>query len=661
VGEQWLDTSGSTYVFKIWDGSAWRSEAGEFVNVTGDVMTGALGIIAGSAASPGLYVSGDTNTGIYSPGSDQLALATGGTGRLFVDASGNVGLGVGSPQARLNAAISSGAGVATEVARFSGSANGANAGSLIRFTNTGAGTNPGPNQYNTGGIAAIDDTNNFGGTLVFYTPNSAVSGGDDLRERMRITSSGRLGLGTSSPQKPLEVAGAIRLSSDANSVLELGRFSSAYGGAAISCLDSSFLRFQFAGTDRMTLTSGGSLGIGVTEASALLHAAGTVRVGANDASTAELEIGAGATGNRNALIDFVGDTTYSDYGLRIIRESSGANANSVLYHRGTGALGFNAVDSAPILFVHNITERGRWDSNGRFLVGTSYARGFYNGTFQTGVQFETGRSLSVLSNDSDGGTGPAIVLAHQKSGSNGGHTAVANNDALGGISFQGSNGSNFLQGAEIGAFVDGAVSGGGALDLPTRLVFSVTRDSQSSPTEALRITNGGETRIFCVTTAQGLIINHSDTARNVYAFYEGRYSATDNTGSTGTRSYIVYTSGDVRNVNNSYGAISDIKLKENIVDANSQWDDLKALQVRNYNFKEGQTHTQIGLVAQEAELVSPGLVSESPDRDEDGNDLGTVTKSVNYSVLYMKAVKALQEAMERIEQLEQRLTDAGIA
>jgi hypothetical protein len=63
------------------------------------------------------------------------------------------------------------------------------------------------------------------------------------------------------------------------------------------------------------------------------------------------------------------------------------------------------------------------------------------------------------------------------------------------------------------------------------------------------------------------------------------------------------------------------------------------------------------LVAQEAELVSPGLVSESPDRDDEGNDLGTVTKSVNYSVLYMKAVKALQEAMERIEQLEANNAD----
>jgi hypothetical protein len=120
----------------------------------------------------------------------------------------------------------------------------------------------------------------------------------------------------------------------------------------------------------------------------------------------------------------------------------------------------------------------------------------------------------------------------------------------------------------------------------------------------------------------------------------------------GGEDLLIRSNGNVVNTNNSYGAISDIKLKENIVNATSQWNDLKALQVRKFNFKEDQTHTQIGLIAQEVELVSPGLVNESPDRDENGNDLGTVTKSVNYSVLYMKAVKALQEAMERIEQLE---------
>ena len=116
--------------------------------------------------------------------------------------------------------------------------------------------------------------------------------------------------------------------------------------------------------------------------------------------------------------------------------------------------------------------------------------------------------------------------------------------------------------------------------------------------------------------------------------------------------------GDLENTNNSYGAISDAKLKENIVDASSQWNDIKSLQVRNYNFKEStgfSTHTQLGVVAQEIETISPGLVDAVPDLDNDGNDLGTVTKTVNYSVLYMKSVKALQEAMNRIETLETKV------
>ena len=116
--------------------------------------------------------------------------------------------------------------------------------------------------------------------------------------------------------------------------------------------------------------------------------------------------------------------------------------------------------------------------------------------------------------------------------------------------------------------------------------------------------------------------------------------------------------GDLVNTNNNYGAISDSKLKENIVDASSQWDDIKGIQVRNYNFKEDTglpTHTQIGFVAQELETVCPGLVTDAPDEDADGNQLATTTKSVSYSVLYVKAVKALQEAMARIETLETKV------
>jgi hypothetical protein len=169
--------------------------------------------------------------------------------------------------------------------------------------------------------------------------------------------------------------------------------------------------------------------------------------------------------------------------------------------------------------------------------------------------------------------------------------------------------------------------------------------------ERMRIDGNGVINVFSST--QGFNSRISTAAGGNQEIFLGRHSATSTT--TGTLCFFVFSNGNVSNTNNSYGAISDIKLKENIVDANSQWDDIKALQIRNYNFKKEtgqQTHTQIGLIAQETELVSPGLVTESPDRDEEGNDLGTVTKSVNYSILYIKAVKALQEAMERIEALE---------
>jgi hypothetical protein len=49
-------------------------------------------IPAGTAAAPSVAFEGDANTGIYSPGADQLAISTGGTGWVFVDASGNVNI-----------------------------------------------------------------------------------------------------------------------------------------------------------------------------------------------------------------------------------------------------------------------------------------------------------------------------------------------------------------------------------------------------------------------------------------------------------------------------------------------------------------------------------------------------------------------------------------
>ena len=127
--------------------------------------------------------------------------------------------------------------------------------------------------------------------------------------------------------------------------------------------------------------------------------------------------------------------------------------------------------------------------------------------------------------------------------------------------------------------------------------------------------------------------------------------------SAGTR-YAVYSNGNVVNSNNSYGSTSDLKLKENIQDASSQWDDLKAVRVRKYSLKEEEASspTQIGVIAQEVEGAGmEGLVFDAPDIDIDTKEVTGTTKHVKYSVLYMKAIKALQEAMDRIETLEAKV------
>ena len=118
----------------------------------------------------------------------------------------------------------------------------------------------------------------------------------------------------------------------------------------------------------------------------------------------------------------------------------------------------------------------------------------------------------------------------------------------------------------------------------------------------------------------------------------------------------IYDSGNVVNANNSYGSISDIKLKENIVDATPKLDDLMKVKVRNYNLKADPTHKQLGVIAQELGTVFPAMVEETPDRDKDGNDLGTTTKSVKYSVFVPMLIKAIQELSAQVTTLQTQVT-----
>jgi hypothetical protein len=123
-------------------------------------------------------------------------------------------------------------------------------------------------------------------------------------------------------------------------------------------------------------------------------------------------------------------------------------------------------------------------------------------------------------------------------------------------------------------------------------------------------------------------------------------------------SVFIFGNGNIQNTNNSYGAFSDVKLKENIVDSGSQWEDIKAVRVRKYSMiaDNESSPNRLGVIAQELESSGmSGLVLDNTDRDENYEELETTTKSVQYSVLYMKAIKALQEAMTRIETLEAKV------
>jgi hypothetical protein len=129
--------------------------------------------------------------------------------------------------------------------------------------------------------------------------------------------------------------------------------------------------------------------------------------------------------------------------------------------------------------------------------------------------------------------------------------------------------------------------------------------------------------------------------------------------SNGTvQNILIYGNGNIQNANGVYGTISDIKLKENIVDANPKLEKLLKVRVRNYNLKgDYEQHKQLGVVAQELEQVFPSLVEEISDKDKDGNEIGTTTKSVKYSVFVPILVKALQELNEKLVSLEKEISD----
>ena len=150
---------------------------------------------------------------------------------------------------------------------------------------------------------------------------------------------------------------------------------------------------------------------------------------------------------------------------------------------------------------------------------------------------------------------------------------------------------------------------------------------------------------------------------------------------------LIYADGDIKNHDGTYGTISDERIKQDITDAKSQWDDIKGMTFKNFKKKDDvrqygadKAPIHLGLIAQELEKVSPNLVDENeanvadiesssefgtlyengdeiPENKQIGDvkERKTTVKGIKYSILYLKAVKALQEAMTRIETLEAKV------
>jgi hypothetical protein len=140
----------------------------------------------GTAALPGIAFANNLNTGIYRPGADQLAISTNGTGRLFVNNIGNVGIGTATPGSALeiNAAASTSPFIAkintSEVARIDSSSR------LLVGTSSVIQTGTSNHKLqvsteSTGGLSIISNTANAANpVLAFAKQRSGTTGGTTI-------------------------------------------------------------------------------------------------------------------------------------------------------------------------------------------------------------------------------------------------------------------------------------------------------------------------------------------------------------------------------------------------------------------------------------------------------------------------------------------------
>jgi hypothetical protein len=327
---------------------------------------------------------------------------------------------------------------------------------------------------------------------------------------------------------------------------------------------------------------------------------------------------------------------------------------------GQQSVDLYASSDHPVRFLTNNTERARIDSSGRLLVGTSTTVAASTGV-EGGFQHQGTTSGYANANfgrwTNDNGS-YALYFGKSRGTSVGSHAIVQNNDFLGFLAFEGSDGTALKRAAAIAAAVDGTP---GADDMPGRLVFSTTADGASSPTEALRIDSAQKTYIGSTAlTFRADYLTDAPLRTAPLGAGSTQSGAESYTGSTDVRYHNSFSNpnGIVGSISTdgsatAYNTSSDYRLKENVVPLTGAADRVNQLQVHRFNFIADPSKTVDGFIAHEAQEIVPECVTGTKDEvDADGNP---VYQGIDQSKLVPLLTAALQEAIAEIASLKDRV------
>ena len=604
-------TSGSALTF---DGSALGVSSASNNQLTLNAVSGSTGTrITFSRNSTANTYFGDAWS-ITGANLDATALFTTGTNPLI--------FGIGTEQMRLT---STGLGIGTsspgyklEVASGSTDASAlfnstAANGSHIRLASSGT-------VKNYIGCAAGFITDGAADDLGLRAVGKISFATNGAGADMLLDTSGNLGIGTSSPSYKLDVNGAANFGANVYHRIGGTPVFATSGGFTYYYGNTNGIAWRNAAdnTTQMTLDASGNLGVGTTNPGARLDVAAsspTVRIhGTNDSvglngvfGTLEWYTDDASTPTQvPAKIDVISGSAFGDRGeMRFFTNSSSA-----------------------------LTERARITSAGDLLLNTTSTGGrlviAQSNATQPAIYLPTDESTIQGS-----GTDTQIRMGGNLTLQSGNQTTIAAKNASGVIVFQ--TGSTPTERARI-------TSGGDLL---------VGTTSNSGYGGHVILKNGSESNALAVTNSAtsnpyGPIFDFTGAAPNDSTRYFLSCKDTSATRAT------IRSNGGLANYQSNNADLSDARTKKDIAPAASMWGKIGALEIVTYKYND-QTHddVNVGVIAQQVESVEPVWVDadgfgETPEGEE---PLKTVyTKDITFA-----AIKALQEAMARIEQLEAKV------